>query len=69
MIDETNEYRVCISLGDDHRSFQSIRAYTAAEAVRSVRRSYLVPVRILAVWILRQRWEALGDLAWNDDDA
>lgn len=67
MIDGTNEYRVMLSLGEGHRSFQAIRAYTAAEAVRSVRRSYLVPVRILAVWILRQRWEALGDLAWNEE--
>lgn len=67
MIDGTNEYRVAISMDGGHRSFQQIRAYTAAEAVRSVRRSYLVPIRILAVWILRQRWEALGDAAWDEE--
>lgn len=70
MIDGSNEYRVEFTFDGGYngcRSFMSIRAMRAREAVRSVRREYLVPITIRSVWILRQRWEALGDLAWNEE--
>lgn len=71
MIDGSNEYRVEFTFDDGGpnccRSFMAIRAYNAREAVRSVQREHLVPITIRGVWILRQRWEALGDLAWSDD--
>lgn len=69
MIDGTNEYRVeyTIDGGCSCKAFMAVRAYTAAEAVRSVRQAFLEPITIRAVWILRQRWEALGDLAWSED--
>lgn len=73
MIDGANEYRVEFTINDGGpngcRSFMAVRAMDAREAVRSVRREYLVPITIRGVWILRQQWDFLGDLAWNDSDA
>lgn len=69
MIDGSNEYRVEYTFDNGYscRSFMAVRAMSAREAVRSVERAVLVPITIRAVWILRQRWEALGDLAWNEE--
>lgn len=71
MIDGTNEYRIEYTVDDGCccKAFMAVRAYSAAEAVRSVRKAFLEPITIRAVWILRQRWEVLGDLSWNKEGA